>query len=179
MTKAKITTPSFCPYCRMEIPEDKVRSNPDRCPECFRVIVKPENKHFQDPNYILAQKEKLLAQALIEIPGAEVGTDDYNDISASVHASEDEWYRNCLHKERVGSLSDAFEIIRHLPYSRSSGEELSQVINIAKRIGSIADHIDKFYRSGVTTYDREVRPTRTDSREVGVDQASTATGRDS
>lgn len=178
MAQAKITVPSFCPYCKEEIPQDKVKPNQNRCPECFRIIVKPEDKYFKSPEYISKQKVILIERVVRDVPNGPNNYEDLEDATAQVYLAEDDWYRNCLASERFECLWDALGILRHLPYSKMNREDTQRIVSMGKKIGEVATKIDEMYKAGVVLYDREVRSARPDPRETDLDQASTATGRD-
>jgi len=170
-----VTHATFCRYCQTEITETK-KGFPDRCPECFKIIVKPSNKHFDTPDYIFHQRRDLESRLKDEkiIPGS----DDHMDALAEIQMSEDEWHRTSLFEDKRAALADALACMSHLPYSRLNREEASYLLKMGATIGNMARTIQELYKSGVSLYDREIRPVRPDAGSYEWDQASTATGRD-
>lgn len=172
---SNVTTATFCRYCKHEILTTH-KGSPDRCPECFKIIVKPDNKYFRTPDYLQFQRDKLIEE--ITSHKIDVTSYDYTDRLNDINDAEAGWCRNALYDDRKASLLDALLYLKHLPYTKSSGEELKTIIHLALKIGELAATLDKLYKSGVSLYDRETRPVRPNPRDTDWDQAAASTGRD-
>lgn len=170
---ANVSAVKLCPYCQTEILTTD-QGSPERCHSCQKVIKKPEGNIFSSPDYIHRQEFTLLEK----LRGDKLNSDGETYIkemeNITVHKAK--WYRESLHLDRVAAMCDALGVMQNLVYSKSNGEELKQVINLAKTIGMLANTIDNFYKAGAATYDREIRPIRTESFGDEGDNSAAAFG---
>jgi len=178
-----ISTPKFCPYCEEPLYTDdqlagfkSVKVLKDRCPNCYKIVKNPDNKYFQKPNYIFHQKKSLIEN--LERDKLKPGTDDYLDQATEISNQEVDWYRDCLHEDRVAAFSDAIGVMENLIFTKSMSGEIKQILTLAKRISTLASAIEDLHKSGVALYDRETRSLRPLPGDAGGNQASATASRD-
>lgn len=178
-----IALPQICPYCKEQTVSDDPDAKykwphplSDRCPHCMKIIKNPDNKYFEPPKYIFHQKKSLIEN--LENDKLKPEEEDYQLELHRINKAEVDWHRDCLHEYRVGALSDALGVIQHLPYTRSAGDEVIQLLNLAEKIGNMVSAIRTLYKSGVSLYDREPKQIRAFSGSLDGNQASATASRD-
>jgi len=178
-----ISTPKYCPYCKEPLFKESDDTGfvvpfalRDRCPHCYKILQNPDNKHFETPDYIFHQKNSLIEN--LKRDKLNPDSNDYLDRVTEFGRQELNWYRTCLHEDRVAAFADALGIIQNIVYSRSMGAEFKQILTLAKQIGAIALSIQELHKSGVELYDGEIRSLRPLAGDPDGSQASAVAGRD-
>lgn len=179
----KVSKSSICPYCKTNLLDFELETGftvpkalKDRCPSCNKIIRKPSNELFESPDYIHHQMTTLMEEARNS-----KRFESEKDLEDQWNRSENalyEWFRRCLHEDRVAALSDAVQVIEHLIYSNASREEIGQLMKLTARIEKVSAAVRNFMQIGGPLYEREVRRIRTHYRDADGGEAAASAGRD-
>lgn len=164
---------ALCPQidCGKELPTPI----PDHCPHCGHLIKPPENPFFATPDYLTFQLRDYSEKYSEDDrdPDAKPLSPAEKKTFEEVKANFKKWLRECPTEDKLASLRDSFEIMRHVLYAKIDGQQLKAILTIGKEIGELAEAADKFMRSGGALYEPETRPVQTFGGDDGLSASAT------
>lgn len=160
MTKTKVEAVALCPGegCEQELPQPL----PEKCPACGIIVSKPDNEFFEYTDFWclqLEEHEKNITD--LKLPGEEE--------EAQKRKLKDEyvkWIRSIPAQEKTCAMLDAYEVMRHLMFSKEDITHLKPIIELGKIIGKQAEAIDAYYKSGGQPYEYKARPVPTEPLDI-------------
>lgn len=167
---------SICPNCQCDLTADpSVRKG--SCWNCGRVLVNPTNKYFESPDYICSQKSSLME--LLDQSNLSPGDSKYEEKIHDLQKELINWIRGCKTEDRLAAMFDATVTLENLIFTETPTQDLRTIIAMGKKIGTLANAIEQYFKAGGTSYDRKAGPVRPDVGENSWDQATATAGRNS
>lgn len=171
---ASVSSVFTCPSCNSALTQKDMLS--DKCPACFKSFKNTTNKYFEEPLYLLQQRDSLLED--LEKNKLQPGDKVYNDKYNEIHNSLTDYIRNSDAKDISASLTEAHLYMRSIIHMRLSGQELKVIISIANKIGSLGKILDQYVKEGGIFNDGKTRQLPTEPGIVDRDQAAINEGWD-
>lgn len=140
---ANATPVSICPKCEAEL----VYPIPAKCPKCEMTLIKSKNKHFEDMDYIVYQLEDHKDRLGIDKEKPALAEDIKEWEEVQIHMKKF-LIEDCSPEDKIACLQDARSILKHLILANHTGEQIHQIVALAKSIGEIATAIDAYARTG-------------------------------
>jgi hypothetical protein len=167
---------SICPHCQSDLTADpSVRKG--SCWNCGRILVNPINKYFESPEYIYNQKSSLLE--FLEQSNLKPGDTKYEEKIQEIQKELTNWVRGCKTEDKLAALFDSTVILENLLFTETPVQDLRTIISMGKKIGTLANALEQYFKAGGTSYDRKAGPIRTDIGEGSWDQATATASRNS
>jgi hypothetical protein len=163
------TTINICPYCEYT----STKGFEQICPACGRILRGPKDSIFESPNYLYKQKKNLLKVAENDKLNPEKFSLFNLDLTSKLHM----WSRQCTTEDKMAVLFDAALVLENIIHSQTPVTDLRTIIQIAKKIGTLGNVIEEYFKAGGSPYDREVRQLLTDNGNGVGNQAAAPAGR--
>ena len=168
-----------CPSCKADLtpdPSSDTRADLNTCWNCGRKLKNPTTKYFDRPDYICHQKDSLLEE--LDSGKLKSGDAAYDKTFNGIQDELVIWARECTTQDKMAPLYDAVIILENLIYTSTPPEDWRAIISLAKKIGTLANAIEQYFKAGGSSYDRKVRQLRPYEGENSWDQATATARRD-
>jgi len=165
----------ICPHCQSDLTADP-SARKGSCWNCGRILVNPTNKYFESPDYIYNQKNSLLE--VLDQSNLKPGDTKYDEKIQEIQKELTGWVRGCTTEDKLASLFDSIIIMENLLFTSTPSQDMKAVIAMAKKIGTIANALEQYFKAGGSSYDRKVGSVRPDLGESAWDQATATASRD-
>ena len=175
-----ITNISICHHCQADLTPDPVLdpvTAAEHCWNCGRKLKNPFNKHFESPDYLYHQKNSLIED--LEEGKLKPGDTKYDLKMQEIQKDLISWTRECITVDKLAPLYDSVIIMENLIFTETPSQDLRAIIAVAKKIGTLANALEQYFKAGGSSYDRKVRSLRPDSGDGSWDQATATASRDS
>ena len=165
---------SICPHGESDRTADP-SARKGSCWNCGRILVNPTNKYFESPDYIYTQRNNILE--FMKHSNPRPGDARYEERLNEIQKELINWVRGCKTEDKMAALFDATIILENLLFTETPIQDLRAMVAMGKKIGTLANALEQYFKAGGTSYDRKAGPIRPDVGENSWDQATATSGR--